>query len=215
MNMISRRGDVAETLKRQLRKHLTKTTTNLVINRACTRCGLRPEYIQDKDIPQLIKVLESILALYLRKPQIEEILNETRPGDFSKDNSVRLKGQVTIPITTDDDILAARVAAIRFCKGYGLGGLFGVQTATVVSELARNIFTHAGKGKIILEILERPQRGIKIAAQDEGPGIPDIRKAIKDDSSGGLSRCKKLMSKFTVDTGPHKGTVITAIKYCD
>ena len=49
-----------------------------------------------------------------------------------------------------------------------------------VSEVAHNILRHAGKGTIQFDIVSRAERrGLRVVARDNGPGIADIRLAMK------------------------------------
>jgi len=92
--------------------------------------------------------------------------------------------------------------------------------ATVISELARNIFIYALRGEIRIKIIEKNnKKGIEIIAQDEGPGIKDIGQAMKDNfSTGGslglgLPGVKRIMDEFVIDTKIGEGTKITVRKW--
>jgi len=74
MNMIKQKGEILEILRKSIRRHLSQTTTELVISRACGRCGLRPALIQKENIPHLIEKLIPSLELYLNPAQIKEVL---------------------------------------------------------------------------------------------------------------------------------------------
>ena len=53
--------------------------------------------------------------------------------------------------------------------------------ATAISELARNILEYAQSGEIGLGVAQRGSRlGIVVIARDEGPGIPDVARALQD-----------------------------------
>ena len=92
--------------------------------------------------------------------------------------------------------------------------------ATVISELARNIFVYALRGEIIIKIIEKNnKKGLEIIAQDEGSGIKDIGQAMKDNfsTSGslglGLPGVKRIMDEFIIDTKVGVGTKITVRKW--
>jgi serine/threonine-protein kinase RsbT len=92
--------------------------------------------------------------------------------------------------------------------------------ATVISELARNIFVYALRGEIIIKIIEKNnKKGLEIIAQDEGCGIKDIGQAMKDNfsTSGslglGLPGVKRIMDEFIIDTKVGVGTKITVRKW--
>jgi serine/threonine-protein kinase RsbT len=54
--------------------------------------------------------------------------------------------------------------------------------------MARNIAVYAGEGEIALDSIEDgSRRGIVVVARDEGPGIPDLERAMQDGFSTGMS----------------------------
>ena len=92
--------------------------------------------------------------------------------------------------------------------------------ATAISELARNIVSYARKGEITLKIVSASVRqGILIVASDNGPGIPDIRQAMRDgfSTSGslglGLPGVRRLMDEFEITSQPGKGTMVAVKKW--
>jgi serine/threonine-protein kinase RsbT len=92
--------------------------------------------------------------------------------------------------------------------------------ATAISELARNIVDYAKRGEIILELAEHEaRRGMVVIARDEGPGIPDVERAMQDGYSTGnglglgLPGVRRLMDEFEIVSQVGKGTTITAKKW--
>ncbi|MFS0577138.1 anti-sigma regulatory factor [Sporosarcina sp. 179-K 3D1 HS] len=126
----------------------------------------------------------------------------------------------SVDIYTEWDIVAARQLGRKEAKQIGFGTVDQARITTAISELARNIYLYAGKGKIEIERLATGgSTGMLIIASDEGPGIPDVRKVMEDgfSTSGGLGAgmpgVKRLMDEFKVETEPGVGTVITATKW--
>ncbi|WP_186672209.1 anti-sigma regulatory factor [Sporosarcina sp. BP05] len=126
----------------------------------------------------------------------------------------------SVDIYTEWDIVAARQLGRNEAKKSGFGTVDQARITTAISELARNIYLYAGKGKIeIMRLSENDLYGITIIASDDGPGIPDMRKVMEDgfSTSGGLGAgmpgVKRLMDEFKVDTEPGKGTTITTTKW--
>lgn len=126
----------------------------------------------------------------------------------------------SVDIYTEWDIVAARQLGRNEAKEIGFGTVDQARITTAISELARNIYLYAGKGKIEIERLsENGLFGIMIIASDEGPGIPDIRKVMEDgfSTSGGLGAgmpgVRRLMDEFKVETQQGAGTAITATKW--
>ncbi|BAQ08941.1 serine/threonine-protein kinase [Bacillus sp. OxB-1] len=126
----------------------------------------------------------------------------------------------SVDIYTEWDIVAARQLGRKEAKQIGFGTVDQARITTAISELARNIYLYAGKGRIEIEIAAAGGSvGMLIIASDEGPGIPDVRKVMEDgfSTSGGLGAgmpgVKRLMDEFKVETEPGVGTVITATKW--
>ncbi|RPI26947.1 MAG: hypothetical protein EHM61_10175 [Acidobacteria bacterium] len=124
-----------------------------------------------------------------------------------------------VSIEQESDILHARTVGHRLLKSLGFGLTDEVKIATVISELARNIFRYAGRGTVTLTKLKGMRRGIEIVAEDSGPGIQDLDKIMAGQyhsTSGlgiGLCGSKKLMDEFSVETERGKGTTVTARKF--
>ncbi|MFC4410549.1 anti-sigma regulatory factor [Chungangia koreensis] len=126
----------------------------------------------------------------------------------------------SVDIYTEWDIVAARQLGRNEAKAVGFGTVDQARITTAISELARNIYLYAGKGKIEIERLSsNGVHGIAIIAQDEGPGIADVKKVMEDgySTSGGLGAgmpgVKRLMDEFYLDTEPGKGTSIRVVKW--
>ncbi|HXF57419.1 MAG TPA: ATP-binding protein [Actinomycetota bacterium] len=125
-----------------------------------------------------------------------------------------------VPIRSEADVLTARH------RGRELGALLGLSStdlilvATAISELARNILQYAGKGEVTLRVVNRGRhRGLEIVASDDGPGIPDVARALEDgySSSGGLGLglpgARRLLDEFEIHSEPGKGTVVRGTKW--
>lgn len=126
----------------------------------------------------------------------------------------------SVEIYTEWDIVAARQLGRNEAKEIGFGTVDQARITTAISELARNIYLYAGKGRIeISRLCESNLHGISIIASDEGPGIADLRKVMEDGytTSGGLGAgmpgVRRLMDEFNVQSEQGMGTTITAIKW--
>ncbi|HTO24008.1 MAG TPA: anti-sigma regulatory factor [Spirochaetia bacterium] len=127
-----------------------------------------------------------------------------------------------ISIESDSDLLAARqeARAIAFELGFTLTAVVGIVTA--LSEMTRNMLLYAGRGELLIEsVRDGDRNGILITARDDGPGIPDLQKAMMDgySTSGGLGMglpgIKRLMDSFEIRTGPEKGTTVIVRKWLE
>ncbi|GIN78598.1 serine/threonine protein kinase [Bacillus paralicheniformis] len=128
--------------------------------------------------------------------------------------------QSCVKILTEWDIVAARQLGRNVAKELGFGTVDQARITTAISELARNIYLYAGKGRICIEqVQEEGKKGLKIVAEDEGPGIADIKKVMEDgfSTSGGLGAglpgVKRLMDQFELNSDAENGTDIQAIKW--
>lgn len=125
-----------------------------------------------------------------------------------------------VGVESEWDIVVARQMGRQFAKGLGFGDVDQARITTAISELARNIYLYAGNGKIHLTAVEQDgQQGIKVVAEDVGPGIQDIRLAMEDGFStsgglgAGLAGVKRLMDEFDIQSEPGAGTTVTAVKW--
>ncbi|RST74039.1 anti-sigma regulatory factor [Siminovitchia acidinfaciens] len=128
--------------------------------------------------------------------------------------------QSFVKILNEWDVVAVRQLGRNAAKELGFGVVDQARITTAISELARNIFLYAGEGKVTIEkIFLDGKKGLKVIAEDEGPGISDIRKVMQDgySTSGGLGAglpgVKRLMNEFDIQSQPGEGTVVTAIKW--
>jgi len=127
-----------------------------------------------------------------------------------------------IKIENNMDLVKARQTIRTIAKDLNYSIVNQTKLITAVSELTRNVLVYAGKGEIIVELIETAtQKGLKITVIDEGPGIPDVDLAITDGYSTskglgkGLSGTKKLMDDFSIQTEVGKGTEVNIIKWVD
>ncbi|KAA0948415.1 anti-sigma regulatory factor [Sporosarcina sp. ANT_H38] len=126
----------------------------------------------------------------------------------------------SVDINTEWDIVAARQLGRNEAKESGFGAVDQARITTAISELARNIYLYAGKGKIeIKRLSENNLFGITVIASDDGPGISDMRKVMEDGytTSGGLGAgmpgVRRLMDEFKLESELGKGTIITTTKW--
>jgi serine/threonine-protein kinase RsbT len=125
-----------------------------------------------------------------------------------------------IPVECDLHIIGARQKGRELACDVGLSPGDATLVATAISELARNIILYAKRGHIILQSITRGDTpGIAIIARDEGPGIPDIRRALQDGYSTssslglGLPGVRRLMDEFDIVSEVDRGTWVTVRKW--
>lgn len=111
-------------------------------------------------------------------------------------------------------------------KSCGFSEIDATMIATISSELATNILRYAIKGnmiiKIVVDLNKDGKKGIEIIADDDGPGIPNIDRALTDnysttkDSLGmGLPSVYNYMDEFKIQSSRGTGTKIIVRKWCD
>ena len=127
---------------------------------------------------------------------------------------------VTVRVGSDADIVSARQAGRALADMVGFSSTDATLIATAISELARNMLTYAGGGELRLSTIEeRRRRGIEVVATDEGPGIPDVAKAMEDGFSTGqgmglgLPGARRLVDEFSIDAPVGVGTTVTLRKW--
>src|SRR4051812_35877561 len=128
--------------------------------------------------------------------------------------------EVRVPITTDADLVTARAEGRAMAERLGFPRPDPTLIATAISEVARNIVVHVGRGEIVLQSFEDADRfGLVVTAVDRGPGIRDVESALRDDYSGrgglglGLPGARRLMDDFEVESDAETGTTVTMRKW--
>ena len=125
-----------------------------------------------------------------------------------------------VPIRHESDIVAARR------EGRSLGSKLGFSSgdltviATAISEVARNIVVYAKSGEIQLRVVDHGGRpALQVIAEDHGPGIQDVERAMTDGFSTagglglGLPGAKRLMDEFEIHSEVGKGTTVRMTKW--
>ena len=126
----------------------------------------------------------------------------------------------TLEITKEEHIVTTRIAARNKASELGLSVLNKTRVATAVSELARNVYTYGGGGRMDMDVVEKDGRkGLRCVFVDQGPGIADIEQAMRDGFSTGkglghgLPGAKRLMDHFKIESELGKGKRVEVIKW--
>src|SRR5437868_2742530 len=132
--------------------------------------------------------------------------------------SVAAEGEVVIE--TEGDIVSARRAVREVAAQTGFSSTDVTRIVTAASELARNIFHYAGKGRMHWRCVEaNERRGLELRFRDEGPGIEDVNLALQGGYSTGeglglgLPGAKRLMDEMEIQSKPGQGTTVTVRKW--
>ncbi|OBI21855.1 serine/threonine protein kinase [Mycobacterium sp. E2327] len=131
-----------------------------------------------------------------------------------------MAGDIVVDIRNSDDIVAARKAGHQLALDLGFSLTDVTMIATAISEIARNITSYAGRGAVRIAVAERDGRtALVVRAEDDGPGIADIERALEDGYSTGrglgmgLPGARRLMDRLIVDSKLGHGTVIEMWKW--
>lgn len=124
-------------------------------------------------------------------------------------------------IETEDDIILVRRKVRDVAQSCKFDVFATSAITTAASEIARNVWTHAKRGRARVEKLEGDdgRLGVRIAFEDEGPGIDDLERAMSGGYSTaksmglGLSGSRRLVDDFSIETANGKGTKIVLVKW--
>ena len=129
-------------------------------------------------------------------------------------------GEIRIPIQTDADVVTARRQGRELAAQAGFSATELTIIATAISEIARNIVMFAERGEVLVSLVgENSRQGVTVVARDAGPGIPDLKQAVRDGYSGyggmglGLPGSRRLMDEFEITSEVDKGTTVTMTKW--
>jgi serine/threonine-protein kinase RsbT len=129
-------------------------------------------------------------------------------------------GDIVVDIHNSDDIVAARKAGHQLALDLGFSLTDVTMIATAISEIARNITSYAGRGAVRVTVADREGRkALVVRAEDEGPGIADIERAMEDGYSTGrglgmgLPGARRLMDRLIVESTLGRGTVVEMWKW--
>jgi serine/threonine-protein kinase RsbT len=125
-----------------------------------------------------------------------------------------------VDVNNSDDIVAARQAGHELARQLGFSLTDVTMIATAISEIARNITSYAGRGEVRVGLQYRDGRqALVVRAEDDGPGIVDVERALEDGYSTGrglglgLPGARRLMDRLIVESAPGKGTVVEMWKW--
>ena len=131
-----------------------------------------------------------------------------------------VSADIVVDIDNSDDIVAARKAGHQLATDLGFSLTDVTMIATAISEIARNITSYAGRGAVRVAVADREGRkALVVRAEDQGPGIADIERAMEDGYSTGrglgmgLPGARRLMDRLVVESLIGRGTVVEMWKW--
>jgi serine/threonine-protein kinase RsbT len=125
-----------------------------------------------------------------------------------------------LAIRSSEDVVKIRQQTRIFAVAAGLNLVDQTKIITAASELARNTLDYGGGGEACMEVIEDGgRRGVRLAFEDQGPGIPDVQMALKDGfttGSGlglGLGGSRRLANEFSIESKVGVGTKVTIVRW--
>ena len=127
----------------------------------------------------------------------------------------------TMPLRTEQDIVMCRQMVRKLAQQVGFSLVDQTKMITAASELSRNAVVYGGGGLMRWGIVTglNTRTGLRLAFEDQGPGIPDLDLALTDGwTSGkgmgvGLSGSKRLVNEFDIRSAPGEGTCVTITRW--
>ena len=123
-------------------------------------------------------------------------------------------------IDTEDDIILVRRKARDIAVSCKFDVFAASAVTTAASELARNVWVHAGQGIAVLsKVTDDTRVGVELEFIDHGPGIQHLERVLAGGYSTarsmglGLSGSKRLVDEFEIDSEPGRGTRVVVTKW--
>jgi serine/threonine-protein kinase RsbT len=128
------------------------------------------------------------------------------------------KDKMTIAI--EQDVVPFRNRVKEHAVKIGMGLVNQTKLITAASELVRNMLRYANGGIALIEVVSTGrENGIRLTFTDKGPGIPDIKLAMKDGFTTGkslglgLPGTRRLVSEFDIKSVAGEGTTVIITKW--
>ena len=125
-----------------------------------------------------------------------------------------------MPIESEDDVILVRKAVRALAEAQGFDSFATAALTTATSELTRNVWVYAKRGRAVIEEIANGGRtGIRVTFLDEGPGIEDVPRVLAGGYSTarsmglGLSGSRRLVDAFDLKSTPGQGTTVEIIKW--
>ena len=125
-----------------------------------------------------------------------------------------------LDLRSSEDVVRLRQAVRERAVGAGFSLVDQTKVVTAASELGRNTVQYGGGGHVRMSVLANgTRRGVKLEFIDQGPGIPDLQRALQEGfTTGGglglgLSGAKRLSDEFDIESAPGKGTRVAIVRW--
>jgi serine/threonine-protein kinase RsbT len=125
-----------------------------------------------------------------------------------------------LPLGNEHDIVLCRQSVRRMTQQQGFSLVDQTKMVTAASELARNTVIYGGGGVLKWNLLKEGAKvGLRLAFEDQGPGIPNMDLAMTDGwSSGsglglGLTGTRRLVNEFEIQSAVGIGTRVVIARW--
>jgi len=125
-----------------------------------------------------------------------------------------------LELRAGSDVVSVRQAVRTWAIDAGFSLVDQTKMVTAASELARNTVDYGGGGTARLELIsDGIRRGLRVAFEDQGPGIPDIEKALTDHFTTGtglglgLGGARRLVNQFDIHSRAGEGTRVVITRW--
>lgn len=207
-----------------LNEYVGTIVARSIVKGAASACGCDPQTLSPAQIPTFLSALDAGVQAFVAEPTKQRecssrLRTMLESNSFQATHATASTSRLIVDINEEYDIVTARNHTKTLCDELGFSASEQVKIATVVSELARNIVLYVGRGRIELEIVNTPRRGIEIRSIDQGNGIPNVDEVLsgtyrsKTGMGVGLLGTKRLMDEFQLDSAPGRGTKLVVRKY--
>ncbi|NTX03944.1 ATP-binding protein [Myxococcus sp. CA040A] len=202
---------------------MTETAARLVLRGTLEPLRLSADTLGAAELPRVIEALEPATRHFVdpaRRPDlaarlraltatatVPSGLSATREPTPAPATTTMDARPTTYLVRTEADASHARLAARALCESMGGRGYECQKVATAVSELARNQISYAGGGTIQLIPVQTPRKLLRVRAEDQGRGIPELERVLsgtyrsKTGMGLGILGVKRLADRFEVKTG--------------
>ena len=125
-----------------------------------------------------------------------------------------------LEIRASDDVVRVRQEVRSRAVEAGFGLVDQTKIVTAASELARNTLDYGKGGTVRIEVVHNgPRKGVRLTFDDQGPGIPNIEKALEDGFSTakslglGLGGARRLVNEFEITSTVGSGTRVSIVQW--
>jgi serine/threonine-protein kinase RsbT len=126
----------------------------------------------------------------------------------------------SLELRSASDVVTVRQVVRTWAIEAGFTLVDQTKMVTAASEIARNTIDYGGGGIARLELLNNgSRRGLRVAFEDQGPGIPDIQKAMTDHFTTGnglglgLGGARRLVNEFDLSSRVGEGTRVVITRW--